>query len=111
MWIVSLPGRENLTTRRVRASLQGFAGWPDYPVMCQALTQAVRHVRRNRKISLAVVAIMALCIGSSVAIFCMVNAVLLAEWGYAHPDRIALLWHARPNMAGVAGVGPGDFVS
>ncbi len=61
--------------------------------------------------SLMVVAIMALCIGSCVAIFSMINAVLVADWGYAHSDRIALLWHARPNVPGVAGMGPSDFVS
>ena len=79
--------------------------------MWQAAAQAVRQVRRQRKLSIAVVAIMALCIGSSVAIFCMIKAVLLTDWGYQDPDRIALLWHARPNAAGVVGVSPGDFVS
>jgi putative ABC transport system permease protein len=79
--------------------------------MWQAVTQAIRQIRRQPRLSIAVAAIMAICIGSSVAIFCMVKAVLLTDWGYSNPDRIALLWHARPNVAGVVGVSPGDFVS
>jgi predicted permease len=92
-------------------ALQGFLCSTDYPGMWQAFTQAVRQIRRNRKMSLVIVSIMALCIGSCVSIFCMVSAVLLADSGYADPDRISLLWHARPNVAGVVGVGPGDFLS
>ena len=79
--------------------------------MWQAVVQASRQIRRQRRLSIAIVAIMALCIGSSVAIFCMVKAVLLTDWGYTDPDRLAVLWHARPNVAGVVGVSPGDFVS
>jgi predicted permease len=79
--------------------------------MWQSLLQALRQIRRHRWHTIAVVAIMALCIGSCVAIFGMVRAVLLAEWGYADPGRLAILWHARPNVAGVVGMGPSDYVS
>ena len=79
--------------------------------MRHPIMQAFRQVSRNRGHSLTIVAIMALCIGSCVAIFSMVRAVLLEDWGYANPDRLAILWHARPNAAGVVGVGPGDYLS
>jgi putative ABC transport system permease protein len=79
--------------------------------MWHPITQAFRQLKRNRWHSLTIVAIMALCIGSCVAIFSMVRAVLLEDWGYANPDRLAILWHARPNAAGVVGVGPSDYLS
>ena len=75
------------------------------------VVHGLRQLRRHRSLSIAVIAIMSLCIGSCVAIFGMVRAVLLADWGYAAPDRIAILWHARPTAAGVVGVGPGDYMS
>jgi putative ABC transport system permease protein len=79
--------------------------------MWQAMMQASRQIRRQPKLSIAVAAVMAICIGSCVAVFCMVKAVLLTDWGYETPDRLALVWHARPNVAGVIGLSPGDFVS
>ncbi len=79
--------------------------------MWQAISQASRQIRRQRRLSIAVTAVMAICIGSCVAVFCMVKAVLLGGWSYESPDRLALVWHARPNVAGVIGVSPGDFVS
>jgi len=79
--------------------------------MWHAFRQALLQVRRTRSHSLAVVAIIALCIGSCVAIAGMVRSVLLVDWGYENPARLAILWHARQNSAGVIGVGPGDYVS
>lgn len=54
---------------------------------------------------------MAVTIGSCVAIFSMVKAVLLDDWGYADPDRIAIVWHARQNVPGVVGMSPSDYQS
>ena len=79
--------------------------------MRQAIRQAVRQLGRNRSHAITVIAIMALSIGSVVAIFSMVRAVLLAEFGYAGEDRLAIVWHARPSAPGVVGVSPGDYVS
>ncbi|HWI18081.1 MAG TPA: ABC transporter permease, partial [Vicinamibacterales bacterium] len=79
--------------------------------MRQAFIQAARQVWRRRSLSLAVIAIMAVSIGSCVAIFSMVKAVLLDDWGYADPDRIAIVWHARQNVPGVVGMSPADYQS
>jgi len=56
-----------------------------------------------------VIAIMAVSIGSCVAIFSMVKAVFLDDWGYADPDRIAIVWHARQNVPAVTGMSPSDY--
>jgi putative ABC transport system permease protein len=79
--------------------------------MGQAFIQAVRQVWRRRSLSIAVIAIMAVSIGSCVAIFGMVKAVLLDDWGYADPDRIAIVWHARQSAPGVVGMSPSDYQS
>jgi putative ABC transport system permease protein len=79
--------------------------------MRQSLIQAARQVWRRRSLSVAVIAIMAVSIGSCVAIFSMVKAVLLDDWGYADPGRIAIVWHARQNLPGVVGMSPSDFQS
>src|SRR5688572_2945143 len=79
--------------------------------MSQAFIQAARQVWRRRSLSVAVIAIMAVSIGSCVAIFSMVKAVLFDDWGYADPDRIAIVWHARQNVPGVVGMAPSDYQS
>ena len=79
--------------------------------MWQPLTQALRQIRRDRWRTMSVVAIMALCVGSCVAIFGMVKAVVLADWMYADAGRIAIIWHARPNAPGIIGMSPSDVLS
>jgi putative ABC transport system permease protein len=79
--------------------------------MYQVLKQAARQVQRRRSLSVAVIAIMAVSIGSCVAIFSMVKAVLLDDWGYADPGRIGIVWHARQNAPGVVGMSPSDYQS
>jgi predicted permease len=66
---------------------------------------------RKPALSVAVVAIMALCIGSCIAIFGMVKAVLLSDWSYADAGRIGIIWHARPNLPGNIGMSPSDLLS
>lgn len=77
--------------------------------MWQAFLQATRQVSRKGPLSAAVIAIMALSIGSCVTIFSMVKAVLLEDWGYADPERIAIVWHARQNVPAVTGMSPSDY--
>jgi putative ABC transport system permease protein len=79
--------------------------------MGQAIRQAVTQIARSRAHGITVVAIMALSVGSCVAIFAMVKAVLLADLGYRAPARLAILWHSRLNVPGVIGVSPGDYAS
>jgi putative ABC transport system permease protein len=73
--------------------------------------QAIRQIRRRPALSAAIIAIMALCIGSCVAIFGMVKAVLLTDWTYVDADRIGIIWHARPNVPGNIGMSPSDLRS
>ena len=79
--------------------------------MSQVITQSLRQIWRQPALSGTVVAIMALCIGSFVALFGMVKAVLLTDWSYADPGRIGIIWHARPNVPGTIGLSPADLRS
>jgi putative ABC transport system permease protein len=73
-----------------------------------AVRETIRQLWRGRSRAAAIIAVMALGIGSCVTVFSMVSAVLLAEWPYADADRIAIVWHARTNVPGVVGMSPGD---
>ena len=79
--------------------------------MYNAARETIRQLWRGRSRAGAIVAVMALGIGSCVTVFSMVSAVLLAEWPYADAGRIAIVWHARANVPGVVGMSPGDVDS
>ena len=76
--------------------------------MYSVAKETVRQLWRRRSRGGAVVSVMALGIGSCVAVFSMISAVLLVEWPYADADRLAIVWHARANTPGVIGMSPGD---
>ncbi len=79
--------------------------------MYNAVRETIRQLWRGRSRATAIIAVMALGIGSCVTVFSMVSAVLLAEWPYADAGRIAIIWHARTNVPGVVGMSPGDVES
>lgn len=58
---------------------------------------AWRRLRRSPGLSLTVVALVALTLGSATVVFSVVNAVLLRPLPFADPDRIAIVWEARAN--------------
>lgn len=79
--------------------------------MNNAARETIRQLWRDRSRACAIIAVMALGIGSCVAVFSMVSAVLLARFPYADAGRITILWHARANVPGVVGMSPGDVGS
>ena len=60
---------------------------------------AWRRIRRSPALSLTIVALLALTIGSATVVFSVVNAVLLRPLPFGEPDRIALVWETRANTA------------
>lgn len=79
--------------------------------MYEAGREAIRVLRRRPTFCGAVVAIMALSIGSCTAIFTIVTTVLLARLPYADPGRLAIIWHSQGNAAGVVALSPGDYAT
>src|SRR5262249_12775191 len=70
--------------------------------LVQYFKLAVRQLRRNPGFTTTVVLTLALSIGANTAIFSIVNALLLKELPYAHPERIGTIF------ARTTGTQPGD---
>jgi putative ABC transport system permease protein len=62
--------------------------------LSQSLRYSWRSLRRTPVFTLTAVATLAIGIGASVAIFAVVDAVLLRPLPYGHPDRLVGAWHA-----------------
>jgi len=60
---------------------------------------AWRMVTRRRAATLLMVAVLALGIGATTAIFSVVDAVLLRPLPFPEPDRVAAVWIGQPSLA------------
>ena len=67
--------------------------------MLRDLRYAIRALRREPGFSLTAILTLALGSGAAVAIFALVNAVLLRPLAYRDPSRVVLLWAAPPGGA------------
>lgn len=101
--------------RRVWGALPD-AAWLRRQLTADAeLVHDLRHgwrlFRRQRGFAAAVVAVLALGIGSTTAVFALVDALLLRPVPYPEADRLMTLWESNPP-AGEAkdDVAPGDFL-
>jgi putative ABC transport system permease protein len=59
------------------------------------IRQAWRTVTRAPLLTAFIVILMTLSIGSTTAVFSIVNAVLLRPFPFAHPDRLVMVWERR----------------
>src|SRR5690348_199060 len=71
----------------------------------QDLSYAFRLLSKNPVFALATVLVFALGIGLNVAVFTLLNAVLLRPLSYVQPDRLVVLLHE-----GVFPVSPADYL-
>lgn len=76
------------------------------------LRYAIRSLRRSPSFSIAAVLTLAIGIAASVAVFAVVNGVLLRPLPYGHPDRLAGAWHDMPPIGLVhAQQSPGTYIT
>jgi len=61
------------------------------------LRTATRRVRRAPGLTLGVIGLLALTIGSATVVFSVVNAALLRSLPFEQPDRIMMIWETRAN--------------
>src|SRR5215472_13172737 len=64
---------------------------------------AIRQLRRSPGYSFTVLFTLALAIGANTAIFSVVNALLLRDLPYAHPDRIGAIYSRTAGSVSSAG--------
>jgi putative ABC transport system permease protein len=59
------------------------------------IRQAWRTIARAPLLTVFIIGLMALSIGSTTAVFSIVNAVLLRPFPFARPDRLVMVWERR----------------
>src|SRR6185503_6367582 len=64
--------------------------------VAQDVRYAMRSLRRSRAYTITAVSTLAIGIGAAVAIFALVNGVLLRPLPFGHPDRLVGAWHDMP---------------
>ncbi|HET8647714.1 MAG TPA: ABC transporter permease [Vicinamibacteria bacterium] len=74
------------------------------------LRHALRLLHRRRGFALAVVAVLALGVGATTALFALIDALLLRPLPYAESERLMTLWESNPRAGEEPDdVAPGDF--
>ncbi len=64
-----------------------------------APSHILRRLLRTPSFTLLAIATLALAIGADVAIFSLVNTILLRPLPYPEPDRLVGLYHTAPGLA------------
>ena len=91
-------------TTLIREHTRETWGWAPFERLGQDLRYALRQLRRSPGFALLTVFTLALCIGSTTAIFSVFNATLLRPLPFADPDRLVILWSSIPHL-GYSGPG------
>ena len=80
----------------MNASRAGYTFIQSVEVFFRDLAYGIRLLRRNPAFALIAVLTLALGIGSSTAVFSLVNSIVLKPLPYAHPQQIVLPWRMVP---------------
>lgn len=72
-------------------------GSPLMTSLLHELRQAARRLRKDWRVALPVIAIFALAIGATTAVFTLVDAVLYRDLPFADPDRLVRVWSTNPG--------------
>src|ERR1051326_3154386 len=67
-------------------------------MLLQDILFGLRGIRRNPTFALVVISTLALGIGANVAIFSVVNAVLLRPLPFSEPDRLVAIAETHPDI-------------
>jgi putative ABC transport system permease protein len=115
--LASLHDRAPRERRPVRRALGAFidAFWLRQRAMADFtwvddLRYGWRQVTRHAAVSAAPIAILALGLAATVAMFAVMDQVLLRPLPYPEPDRIVTLWETRQDSAERLEVAPANFL-
>ena len=86
-------------------------GWTWLEALLRDARYAVRMVRKSPGMSLVVILMLALGIGSTTAIFTFVNGILLRPLPFPEPNQLVMLWEVPPHTKKPNVVALGNFVS
>ena len=105
--------RPRLAASHARAGKTPQLPAPQKPSMSNLLDdarQAVRHLARRPAFSLTVVAILTIGIGPAIAIFTVVNGLLLQPLPYEDPERLGLVRIDLSGLVAHPGISHGEIV-
>ena len=83
------------------ADLVVSAGREHFHVLIADLKYAIRTLAKQPAFTAIALAVLAIGVGSTVAIFSLVNAVLLRSLPYGDANQLVYLWSPNPNFKGV----------
>ncbi|HEY2001904.1 MAG TPA: ABC transporter permease [Acidobacteriaceae bacterium] len=81
----------------VREQARATWSWQWLESLSRDIRQGIRRLRRAPSFALTAILVLALGIGANIALFAVVNAVLLKPLPVAHPDRLVRIYEAKSN--------------
>jgi predicted permease len=83
----------------VREHARAAWSWQWLESLARDIRQGIRRLMRAPSFALTAILVLALGIGANIALFAVVNAVLLKPLPVAHPDRLVRIYEAKSNGA------------